>query len=131
MGYLIKNITHLLNKRHPLVNKQVDITLSNGSIIALNIDQTIYIETNFIPVSVRKLQVMGAISIDYSDGIFAVKETVVNNDITPLPSEVSIEEPIEDSEEIAGQIADVIEDESTPEEPTTDENRKPNKRGKK
>lgn len=74
MGYLILNITNLLNKNHRYYNKEVIIYDTNRKEIKLNPKQTYYIDNDFLDGNLKRLQSLNYIMTSFIEN----KSQIVN-----------------------------------------------------
>lgn len=61
MAYKIKNVTNLLDRRHPFLNTSVDIDYVNKSIlnetVRLNVGEELIFDSEHLPTSIHNLRI--------------------------------------------------------------------------
>lgn len=103
MGFKIKNITYLLNKKDKNYNKTVVFKINkNLSILEYNIlpYQEIIFDSNLLPLEIKKMEMMGMIQCTYLDNnymdsinnpkVIKEKKPIIKNKITEEPKKKKV-----------------------------------------
>lgn len=112
MGYIIKNITNKLDKRHPFANTNVDFSFEKKNfttnIISLNVGKEIVLDGE-LPISVHNLRIKGFITI----------KKISDNELNAFIKKIANEEKNK-NREIANIIVDTSKSEVKEEKTKTD-----------